>query len=479
MTTLSLTSISLITALAGVANAQPEVAETTGDTEPVPAATEPPAAVDPPVAPPAVAATPPTFDPATIDALVDARLEARLASQPQTAGYKDGFFLQTGDGATKLKIGGFTQFDGRFFVADTDDPHIDQFGFRSIRPDLQGTVFDHFDFRLLPDFAGGRVTLQDVYLDVRYSELFKVRFGKFKVPFGLERLQGETATTFVERGLPTLLTPNRDLGVQAFGELAKGLVAYQVGVFNGVADGASGDADVSDDKELAARVFVKPFATSENALVQQLGIGGAVTYGDKTGTLASPDVPSLRTQGQTQFFGYRAGTTVMETVIADGRQVRGTGQASWYGGPVGLLAEYVRSSQQVRLDARQGKIRADAWQVLAQWVITGEAASFKSVVPERAFDPSKGQWGAVDIAARVGGLRIIDDRVFDSNLADPAKSAQRAVSAGGGLDWFPNKNFRFALDLEHTRFEGGAASDDSVIDRPAETSIVGRVQTVF
>jgi phosphate-selective porin OprO/OprP len=317
--------------------------------------------------------------------------------------------------------------------------------------------------------------LQDVYVDVRYAEEVKLRFGKFKVPFGLERLQNEVATTFAERGLPTQLVPNRDLGVQAFGELAGGVIGYQAGVFNGVADGASGDGDVSNDKELAGRVLVRPFARGES-IVKQLAIGGAATFGDKAGTLAQPDVPVWKTQGQSTILSYKTGTTLMDTVVADGRQLRASAQGYWFTGPLGLLAEYVRSDQKLVLNGTHTNSRADAWQVVGQWVLTGDDATYNSVTPKHPFDPSKGQLGAFDVAARIGELRLIDGDDIAGSLVDPSKSARRAWSAGGGVDWFANKTFRLVLDLERTWFRLGASM---ATDRAPETSIIGRVQTVF
>jgi phosphate-selective porin OprO/OprP len=461
------------------AEAQPVAAGTAPAAPTTTASSEPPASppadtaqVDPAAPPPSPA--PPILDAAAIEVLVDARVDARLAKQPRTAGWKDGFFIQTPDAGTRLKIGGFTQFDSRFFVADTDEPHVDQFGFRSIRPDLQGTLFGHFDFRLLPDFAGGRLVLQDAYAEIHNGQAVKIRFGKFKVSFGLERMQSETATTFVERGLPSQITPNRDLGIQVHGELAKGAFAYQVGVFNGVADGQSGDGDVSDDKEVAARVFVKPFARLSPAL-EELGIGVAATYGDKSGTLASPDVAAFRTQGQTTFFAYKAGTTLMDTVVADGAHTRTTVQGYYYSGPFGLLAEAVRSRQKVVLNGTHQRVTIDAWQVVGQWVLTGGDASFKSVTPTRPFDPSKGHWGAFDLAARIGELQLPGSDVYTGGYADPTRSASKTWSAGGGVDWFPNKNFRVILDFEHTWYDRGARTGD----KEPESSLVGRFQTVF
>ena len=43
------------------------------------------------------------------------------------------------------------------------------------------------------------MTLQDAFLDVRFTPKARFRFGKTKVPISLERLQSATALTFVER----------------------------------------------------------------------------------------------------------------------------------------------------------------------------------------------------------------------------------------------------------------------------------------
>jgi phosphate-selective porin OprO/OprP len=245
-------------------------------------------------------------------------------------------------------------------------------------------------------------------------------------------------------------------------------------VFNGVADGQSGDGDVSDDKELAVRVFVKPFAAG-GPLVKELGVGAAATYGDKAGNLASPDVALFKTQGQTTFFTYKVGTTLLDTVIADGPHWRATGQGHYYAGPLGVLAEYVRSRQKVAINGTHQWVAIDAWQATGQWVITGGDASYKGVAPSKPFDPHHGQWGAVDVAARIAELRMSGAEVYPLGFADPAKSAHKAWSAGGGVDWFLNKNVRFVLDFERTWYDRGAKAGN----KPSESSLVGRVQTLF
>jgi phosphate-selective porin OprO/OprP len=468
-------SILLLSSVASAQPADPAPPAPPADpapVEPAPEPAEPPPAdpvATPPAPPPSPVVTPPVADNTT------------AALEPKSSGYKDGFILQATDGSSKLLIGGISQFDGRYFT-DSDATHVDQFAFRTLRLDLRGTVYDHYDFRFMPDFAGSKLVVQDAYVDVRYGDAVKLRFGKFKVPFGLERLQNETSTTFTERGLPTQLAPNRDLGVQVFGELAGGTLSYQLGIFNGVADGGSSDGDATDDKEGAARIFIRPFAQGP-AIVKHLGFGGAATFGDKAANITQPDTPVWKTTGQTTIFQYRAGTTLADTVVADGRHWRATGQGYYFGGPVGILAEYVRSTQHVVLNGTHDRVTADSWQALAQYVITGEDATYNSVTPAHPFDPAKGTYGAFDVAARIGEIRVTDGDVFTA-FADPAKSARRAWSTGAGVDWFANRSFRAVLDFERTWFTLGAkplATEKTLTaaDRPAETVVVGRIQLVF
>jgi phosphate-selective porin OprO/OprP len=370
-----------------------------------------------------------------------------------------------------LRLGGYMQFDGNYFLGNNTSGLTNQFLFRSIRPELRGTMYRYYDFRLLPDFAGGKLVIQEAYVDLHYTDAIEVRFGKFKVPFGLERLQPEVATTFVERGLPSLLTPNRDLGVELFGVLACGIVSYQAGVFDAIADNASIDTDISDHKDLAARLFITPLVSGP-PIVRELGFGGAATIGYDHGTLAQTDVGTWLTQGLNTFFQYDVGATptTANTALADGRHTRVSAQASWYTGPIGVLAEYIRSDQFVDKNGSAPElIEMDGWQVLGQYVIYGGRSSFEGVVPT---DPSL---GAFSIAARIGEIRLIDDTVFTSGLADPTKSARDALSFGVGADWIPKRALRFMVDLENTEFDGGAKTGD----RPTETSLIGRVQTVF
>src|SRR5690242_11915617 len=78
-----------------------------------------------------------------------------------------------------VAVGAVLQLDDRTFV---EGNAVDTFAFRSARLDLAATVYDHWDVRLVPDFAGGKLVLQDAYLEAHDGAEFRLRFGKFKVP---------------------------------------------------------------------------------------------------------------------------------------------------------------------------------------------------------------------------------------------------------------------------------------------------------
>src|SRR4051794_28800558 len=153
----------------------------------------------------------------------------------------------------------------------------------------------------MPDFGQGTTVLQDAYMEARFNPAFRVRAGKFKPPVGLERLQSGADLLFVERALPTNLVPNRDLGVQISGDFAGGITSYQVGVFNGVLDGGSGEGDTNDDKVAAARLFFQPFVTGTGPF-KNLGFGIAGSSGNQSGTATAPGLPSYRSPGQQTVF---------------------------------------------------------------------------------------------------------------------------------------------------------------------------------
>ena len=168
-----------------------------------------------------------------------------------------------------------------------------------------------------------------------------LRAGKFKEPYSLERLQSGTELLFIERSLAQNIAPNRDVGVQLFGDVGDGIFQYQLGIFNGVArTAARATSDLNSDKDFAGRVFVAPAQGRGVAAVEKLGFGLAGTYGNRTDDNGAVN---FRTAGRSSFYRY-----ANNTVAGKGIQWRIAPQAYWFWGPFGFMGEYYKSESRIK-----------------------------------------------------------------------------------------------------------------------------------
>ena len=449
--------------------------------------------------------------------VIERRLEVQAEEEtanrvktPVVALGEKGLAVTTPNGNFEMKLRGYVQLDGRFWLADNGDDDTDTLLFRRVRPIIEGTVYRNFYYRLMADFASNAVTLQDGYGEWRQFPFARLGFGKMKTPLGLEQLASASELEFVERGLPRNLIPNRDFGVVLTGDMFGERLNYTVGAFNGVQDLASiGASDNNDDKDFVGRLFALPFKNWYGPL-QGLGVGISGSYGKEEFSVASnavtPALGSYVTAGQQRFFRYRStsassnvigadGKTVnvplttvqANTTVADGTRYRIMPQAYWYWRQFGLFGEYVESAQEVAFGAHRDTLANNAWQLQGFWVLSGEDASYRGVKPSRGFDPLAGGWGAWELVARFSDLQIDKDAfrgvsasAAGTAFADPRQSAQRATAWALGVNWYLNRNSKINLDYENTWFKrGGGGSTRAPLDRETERVLFTRFQIAY
>jgi phosphate-selective porin OprO/OprP len=399
---------------------------------------------------------------------------AKAKETPVTTAGKQGFLWRSPDGAFQLRVRGYAQADGRLFSNDIARPLTNNFELRRARPILEATVYRYFDIRIMPDFGQGQTRLFDAYATARIAPELRVTAGKFKAPIGLERLQSATDLLFIERAFPAALAPNRDVGLALSGNLGGQLVQYDVGVFNGSLDGALNDGDQNDSKDLDARLFFTPFDRSDFGPLKGLSIGVAGTLGAEHGTAASPALPTYKSPGQNTFFSYRGDGTAAGTVVANGRRRRIAPQGYYHWGRVGLLGEWIRSTQVATLGANTQTLRATAWQAAGSFTLTGEDASYKGVTPRHPIEAGRGGRGAVELVGRYSAL-IIDPVAFPT-FANPASSAQRAREWAAGVNWYPERGVKVSVNYSQTKYLAGAAAGG---DREKEEAILTQLQLAF
>lgn len=414
------------------------------------------------------------------------------ASAPQVRATASRFSLASADGSNSIRLRGVLHADARLIDGGAAVPaNADTFILRRVRPTIEGTFGGLFDYRFTPDFAGGRTIILDAYAVARLQPWLALQVGKFKVPVGLERIQSAADIRFIERGFPTSLLPNRDLGAQLSGDLAGGAVNWSLGYFNGVTDGGSSDGGTPADAETdtagdwAGRVFVQPFLNAPNVAWRGLGIGVGATWVDVDGSSALPQLAGYRTPGQVSFFSWRGNNAATpapnNATYADGRRLRLTPQVHYYRGRFGVLGEYARVDQDVSRASggatRSERLRNTAWQTQFSWFLTGEAEGFRGFSPDSTYRVGQPGWGAFELVARVQQLDIDDDAFSGGadSFANPATAASKASSFGVGLNWYPHNSVKLSVNYDRTRFDGGAAAGD----RPDENTVFTRFAINF
>lgn len=379
---------------------------------------------------------------------------AAAAAAPAIKADGSGLSISTKDFSFQFK--GLIQGDGRWFTGDSvPTAGNDTFTLRRLRPTFQGTVGSLVAYRLTPEFAGSGATIVDAWIDLKLAHTVTLRAGKQKGPIGLERLQSGAAIAFIERGLPTELAPNREIGVQLQGGIVNNTLQYVVGVYNGTTDGADAGATDNDGrKELALRLFYEP--------TPGIGFGVAGTHGSKRGFAPRNYATVDRRSG----ISFAAGT------LYDGDATRISPQAYFYRGPVGVLAEYIQSEQALTNGATSDTVTHSAYQVVGSYVLTGEAASYRGVKPNQAFQTGKPGWGAFELVARYGKLELDSEAAALGFVA--ANGVESIDNVGIGLNWYLTGNVKVAANYNQTDF-----SNYSGPDREKEKSIFTRLQVAF
>jgi phosphate-selective porin OprO and OprP len=408
----------------------------------------------------------------------------------------DGFVLQSADGANQIRLRGNVSVDYRDFSDSFTPTTADTFLIRKLRPILEGTLQNRFDFRFMPDFGLGKTIIQDAWADARIEPWLALTFGKFKAPVGLERLQLEQFARFIEPALTADLLPYRDLGADVGGSIGGGLISYALGVFDGDVDGGSTDGNSTPDANSTGkfswegRVFAKPFVRTDLNVLKGLGLGVAGTYVNWVGVASATTTNNLlagdKTTGQQAMFAYRGNTSVTAGVnnatIADGIERRWVPQFYYAYRFVSLLGEYVDEDQQVHrhlsaTGARAATLHNTAEQLQLAVFLTGEDESYNSATPRHAFGFGQGGAGAWEWVARIHQIHF-DRAAFlggAGSFANPTSAPLAAHAFGTGVNWYLTQNFKIQLDYEVTRFTGGAATGN----RPDERVLTSQFALIF
>ncbi|NLV44562.1 MAG: hypothetical protein GXY07_08695 [Candidatus Hydrogenedentes bacterium] len=383
--------------------------------------------------------------------------KADTGTDTPTPLWRNGLCFESGNGAFQMKVGGRLHLDYAF--VDQDGPLSRRFGpifdtgeFRRARIRLQGTMYEHFDYRMEFDFAGdGSGKFTDVWMqmgNIPFVGTFKA--GHFREPAGLDEQTSDDYLTFMERNLATALLPGRNLGIMLQNTLFDKRLGWTLGAFKEV--GAfPGPQDAANGYAYTGRITGLPWYRDDGRQLLHLGLSYSrrLPDGGSIGYQTRPEIHLVSNYLNTEIYrGFR-----LRDANVDKEDLINL-EAAWVFGAFSLQGEYVRDRIETRLDG--SPVLSGAY-LEASYFLTGEhrvynrsSATFDRVVPHHNFSPkSSSGWGAWQLALRRSRL----------DLNSGAIKGGEADNWTLGLNWYLNPNVRLILnyvisEIDHDLYSG-------------------------
>ncbi len=323
-----------------------------------------------------------------------------------TAGWSDdGAFIKSEDDSFFMEIGGRIHLDFRAYTADFAPPPT--FLIRRARLEVEGTLYQIFEFKVQADFADDEsILLRDGFVNIHAKDVVQVIAGQFKAPFSQEEFQSSKYMPFVERSMINNIVPGRSPGVMVHGYTKDNLIRYGVSVQN-------------DEGELGLNRTGGPdffgqgrFEPWREGTLDTLSVGGAIGIGKRE----QERFVVGRTSSRSVVF--------FNEIPLNGTLLRRNVEGWWYPGPLLVQAEYDDLSAERNGLAEGGgnlaDVKARGFMVEAAYVLTGETNA-----PDDPIDPHHpvhaGGWGAWEVGARYQFFEVEgtprENRVNDVTVA--------------------------------------------------------------
>jgi phosphate-selective porin OprO/OprP len=282
-----------------------------------------------------------------------------------------------------VDVRGRAIFDWRTFDPVLEEPTYD---LRTLRLGLKGNLTSHFDWEIereIDKAADAEEAVEkwrlgdwkDVYGNWTSFDAFSIKFGRFKMPFGLEQNTSVSDLDFAYRTAASVkIAPARDIGVMAHGQFLDGALLYEAGVFDD--DGDNGELEVDrfvqegrDLEDIGPSVAVRVVGELFRGLPVHDRLKGAefgIAY-------TRAHVP----EGLNSLFGEDTwGFNYFQRVYVKGTRQRLGLQADWSPGPTGFKAEWMRSREQRLGQSNTDEDLSDfigtGWYTSATVILTGE-----------------------------------------------------------------------------------------------------------
>ena len=366
--------------------------------------------------------------------------------------WKEGLNFETADKQFSLKVQGRIMYDVVLPDADDDleaavgdfDPTV---GFRRLRVEMGGTVFENIIYQNTIDFSATPHQLKDNFIGLKgLPGNSTVQVGYFKEPVGLEELTSSKYITFMERSTATnAFAPAHNMGFMVSGNAMEDRLSWAVGDFTDHA--TNGVGPVQFQHNFAGRVCGAPILDKDKKQVLHLGL----SLQDR-----SPETENDRFRVRPEM-PFVPRTLDTGTISVDSEFILGL-EAAWVSGPISIQGEYFTADIDDHPDAPGGSPTFSGYYLQASYWLTGESrpyskGTFSRVKPKSEFT-TKGGTGALELKARYGFCDLEDDGINGGEGDDITV----------GANWHLNSNTRVMLEYvtHDADLAGGSAGVSAV-----------------
>jgi phosphate-selective porin OprO/OprP len=352
--------------------------------------------------------------------------------------------ISSRDGNWSIRFGGRMHLDAT--IVDDDVTQIGNGAeIRRFWWDVSGKVAGDWKYKLQVGLENDQVRIKDAYIATDVGGV-SVTVGNHKEPYSLEELTGSNYITFIERALPNVFAPSRNIGISAnTGGDNWGVAAgfFTDGINNG------GINNQTTDWAVTGRAHYAPIAEATRAV--HLGVAGSYR-GVENDTVRF----NLRPE-------FNDGRGIINTGAVNNvdKMIQVGPEAAVVFGPFSLQGEYHWTT--VERTAGLGDADLEGGYVFASWFVTGES---------RPYNAKKGTFGrvkaenAIELAARYSTV--------DLSEASAAATNGEEDNYTLGANYYFNPNVRLMLNYVHAEVDRVAAGTDEDID-----AVVSRIQLDF
>ncbi len=369
-------------------------------------------------------------------------------SIPKPGSYDDGYFFVGPDDVLKFK--GYAQFDGYFPIGESLG--TSEFLVRRARFAATGFFQQKFRYMLNASYDKGKAALQEAFLESRHIPFAKLRVGQFKVPFSLTNLQSDAQIDFISRSfIVENFAPSYDVGAMFFGDEKRKNFNYALGVFNGR---GLNQPENNHSKFIVGRIELAPFISSDQSILSKFYLGASAANGRQKDDMSQTTYKTVTGEA---IFTYNDGTN------QDGKTTVYGYDVAWYFKSFSAQAEYLRfKAEHLKSNGSILDFSSSGYHIAATFLLTGEEKNRNQIVkPENEFDPKKGNWGAIELAARYEEARL-PLTILAVNFATGTDQVKNLT---GGLNWYLNDDvkvvlnylkyiFRRELSIENKLYQG-------------------------